>query len=188
MTNRAQLIAENLAPHLSPNQTLLEIGAGKGHVAQALREAASVEMHLVDVVDYNETALPLRVYDGARLPFADRTFDYSLLIFVLHHTPDPLVVLREALRVSRGGVLIVENHVPGWARQQITRLIDSIPHWQHGVPICYRAQTMTAWEQTFQQLPTRVQRLGRFNMGAFWDNFVVRVEGAEGETGRQEDR
>ncbi len=176
MTDRAQIIAQHLAPHFSPQQHLLEIGAGKGRVAHALSRAANVDIQLVDVVDYNETELPLRVYDGVHLPFEDCTFDYALLVFVLHHTPDPLVVLREALRVSRVGVVIVENHVPGWARQQATRLIDSIPHWQHGVPICYRAQTIEDWQRTLQPLPVRTELLGRFKVGRFWDNFVMRVD------------
>ena len=129
----------------------------------------------MDVVDYNESAFPLQVYDGVHLPFEDGVFDYALLVFVLHHTPDPLVVLKEALRVSRHGVIIVENHVPGWARQQITRLIDSIPHWQHGVPICYRAQTSDDWQREFAALPVRTQVIGHFSLGAFWDNFVLKV-------------
>ncbi len=175
MTDRAQIIAQNLAPHFKPGQHLLEIGAGKGRVALALSQGANVDIQLVDVVDYNETELPLQVYDGVHLPFDDCVFDYALLVFVLHHTPDPLVVLREALRVSKSGVIVVENHVPGWPRQQITRLIDSIPHWQHGVPICYRAQTIADWQRTFAALPVHTELLGRFAVGRFWDNFVMKV-------------
>jgi ubiquinone/menaquinone biosynthesis C-methylase UbiE len=176
VTDRAQIIAQSLAPHFMPQQHLLEIGAGKGHVARALSRAANVDIQLVDVVDYNETELPLRVYDGVHLPFDDCAFDYALLIFVLHHTPDPLMVLREALRVSKLGVVIAENHVPGWARQQVTRLIDSIPHWQHGVPICYRAQTIDDWQRTFQALTVRTELLSQFSIDRFWDNFVMRMD------------
>ncbi len=178
MTDRASLIAQQLAPYLSPGQALLEVGAGKGHVARALQEASGAEIHLVDVVDYNETDLPLQVYDGSHLPFADREFDHSLLVFMLHHTPDPLAVLAEALRVSRGGVIVVENHVEGRLRQPITRAVDSIPHWRHGVPICYHTQTIQDWQALFERLPARVELLSRFQVGWFWSNFVMRVERA----------
>ncbi len=176
VTDRASLIARQLAPLLAPGQTLLEIGAGKGHVARALKQASGADIHLVDVVDYNETDLDLQVYDGTHLPFGDRSFDHALLVFVLHHTPDPLVVLAEALRVSRCGVIVVENDVEGRLRQALTRAVDSIPHWQHGVPICYHAQTIREWQALFERLPVRVQLLSRFQVGWFWSNFVMRVE------------
>ncbi len=176
MTDRATAIAEKLARHLVPHQSLLEIGAGKGHVARALQQAARVDIKLVDVVDYNETELQLEVYDGVQLPFRRHSFDYSLLIFVLHHTPDPLVVLREALRVSRCGVLVVENHVEGWLRRPLTRVIDSIPHYQHGVPICYHTHTISEWQRRFEVLPVHVELLTRFDLDLFWQNFVMKVE------------
>ena len=179
MTDRATIIAEILARHFSPQHTVLEIGAGKGHVARALKEAAQLDIKLVDVVDYNETELKLELYDGVRLPFADQSFDYSLLVFVLHHTPEPLVVLQEALRVSRCGVLVVENHVQGWLRRQVTRAIDSIPHWQYGVPICYHTHSIGEWHDLFEQLPAHVELITQFNLGSFWANAVMRVERLE---------
>jgi ubiquinone/menaquinone biosynthesis C-methylase UbiE len=176
VTDRATIIAEKLARHFLPQQRLLEIGAGQGHVARALQQAARVDIKLVDVVDYNETELLLELYDGVRLPFRDEAFDYSLLVFVLHHTPAPLVVLREALRVSRCGVLVVENHVAGRLRQMLTRTLDSIPHLQYGVPICYHVHTSAEWQQLIERLPVRAELLTRFNLGFFWQNFVVKVE------------
>ncbi|MBI3734661.1 MAG: class I SAM-dependent methyltransferase [Chloroflexi bacterium] len=176
MTDRAAIIATHLAPHFAAHHRLLEIGAGKGLVAQAIQRATGAQISLVDVVDYNQTNLPLKVYDGQTLPFGDAAFDFSLLVFVLHHTPDPLPVLREALRVARLGVIIAENHVAGGLRQRLTRMIDSIPHLQYGVPICYRAQTIGEWQSTFEQLSVRADLLGRFNMNAgFWQNFVMRL-------------
>ena len=175
MTDRADVIAGHLASHFAPRSSLLEIGAGKGRVARALQDAAHVEIKLVDVVDYNETDLKLEVYDGRELPFADNVFDYSLLVFVLHHTPDPLRVLAEALRVSRGGVFVVENHVQGWLRKLITRTVDSIPHFQQGVPICYHTHTVAEWQELFNQLPATSEIVERFTLDGFWQNFVIKL-------------
>ncbi len=175
MKDRAAAIAEQLAHHFVPGQSLLEIGAGKGHVARALKEAARVEIRLVDVVDYNDTDLRLELYDGSRLPFPDNAFDYSLLIFVLHHAPEPVNLLEEALRVSRGGVIVMENHVEGWLRRRVTRIVDSVPHFLYGVPICYHTHTIEEWNELFFQLPVRAELLSRFTLDGFWQNFVTRL-------------
>ncbi len=175
MKDRAAAIAEQLALHFAPGQSLLEIGAGKGHVARALKEVARVDIRLVDVVDYNDTDMRLELYDGSRLPFPDNTFDYSLLIFVLHHTSEPVSLLKEALRVSRGGVIVMENHVEGWLRRQVTRAVDSVPHFLYGVPICYHTNTIGEWNELFSQLPVRAELLSRFTLDGFWQNFVTRL-------------
>ena len=48
---------------------------------------------------------------GEPLPFADKSFDAALLLFVLHHLPPAIVpeVLREAARVARRHVLVFDH-------------------------------------------------------------------------------
>ena len=171
--DRAAIISKQIAAFLKPGQKVLDVGAGNGFVAKVLQESASIQITLIDRVDYNKTNLPHLVYDGQHLPFADESFDYSLLIFVLHHTADPLPLLRESLRVARRGVIVVENHVQGFLRQGITRIIDSIPHFRYNVPVCYRAQKINDWLEYFSQLDVSSELLARFKYGFFWDNFVV---------------
>lgn len=175
MPPREIIVAQQLAPYFEPHQALLEIGAGKGLVAHALAQATRADITLLDVVDYNQSSLPMRVYDGTALPFPEASFDYALLVFVLHHTPDPLQVLTEALRVSRRGVFIVENHVEGFLRQRLTRAIDSIPHYQYGVPVCYHTNTAQEWCRLFAQLPVRVDVLSQFHIDYFWQNVVIKL-------------
>lgn len=176
MTERAELLSRELAPYLGRGEEWLEIGAGQGLVARALQAATGAHLALVDVVDYNRSGLPLLTYDGLHLPFPNGSFDHSLFLFVLHHTPDPLPVLLEALRVSRKSVLVVENSVSGAVRQRVTRVIDSIPHFRYGVPVCYRAQTIETWRKMFERLPVRTELLGRFSMNyGFWQNFIMRL-------------
>lgn len=48
----------------------------------------------------------LHLGEAGHLPFDDREFDYTSLMTVLEFVDDPALVLREAARVSRKGVLI----------------------------------------------------------------------------------
>ena len=95
---------------------LLDIGAGSGLMAEAI--SGLYPGKSLTGVDVAQRVLPgLRVpfvkFDGRRLPFADGAFDCALFCNVLHHVArdarGPL--LREALRVTGGGPLIIKDHV-----------------------------------------------------------------------------
>ena len=98
-----------LRPHAVTPGRVLDLGAGDGFVGEAVARSSDAEVVLADVLDFNRTDLPLVRTDGRRLPFGDRAFDTTLLTFVLHHAADPVAVLREARRVTRGRVLVLES-------------------------------------------------------------------------------
>lgn len=101
-----------VAPHVAPGASVLDVGCGEGYVLEELAARGAGELFGVDVVDIRrQKARPFRLYDGLELPFLDRRFDVVILSFVLHHVPDDRkrALLREALRVCRGTVVVVED-------------------------------------------------------------------------------
>jgi ubiquinone/menaquinone biosynthesis C-methylase UbiE len=101
-----------LTPHLAPDATVLDVGCGEGYVLDELRARGFANVEGVDIVDIRRNkGYPFRLYDGASLPFPDRSFDLVVLSFVLHHVPNErkLALLEEALRVSRAKVVVVED-------------------------------------------------------------------------------
>jgi SAM-dependent methyltransferase len=103
---------------------VLDIGAGNGLIGGAIRDlfpgksvmGVDISLRLLPSV-----GLSCTIYDGVNLPFADRSFDCALLCNVLHHV-DPASrarVVREALRVTGGGPVIVKDHL---ARSRLDRL------------------------------------------------------------------
>jgi ubiquinone/menaquinone biosynthesis C-methylase UbiE len=176
MPTREETIVQNVKPFLQANQHVVEIGAGNGLVAQMLHDATGANFTLLDVVDYNASRLPMRVFDGKSLPFEDNTFDLAMLVFVLHHNPDPRPVMREALRVARRGVLVVENDTRGVIKKPLTRLIDSTEWLYRGVPRCYFTKSSDEWRDFFAALPARCSELGRFKIGWYWNNVILKVE------------
>lgn len=176
MVTREEIIARYVKPHVRAKQRIVEIGAGNGLVAQMLHEQTGADFTLLDVVDYNRSKLPMQLYDGRAMPFADNTFDCAMLVFVLHHNPDPVPVMREALRVARS-VLVVENDVRGLVKRPVTRIIDSLEYLRRGVPRCYFTKSSDEWRQMFEALPARATEVQTFKIGWFWNNVVVHVEG-----------
>ena len=181
MRTREEIIVEHVTPYLDARQRVLEIGAGNGVVAQMLQEATLADFTLLDMVDYNQTRLPLHLHDGRALPFPDQSFDVAMAVFVLHHNPDPRPLVREALRVARNGVLIVENDVRGALKKPATRLIDSLEYVHRGVPPCYHTKSTAEWCDMFVALPARVTPLHTFKIGWFWNNVVLRIESVKAD-------
>lgn len=175
MPTREEIIVAHIAPFIPPQRNVLEIGAGNGLVADMLQRQSGASFTLLDVVDYNRTTLQLHVFDGKSLPFPDNAFDMTLLIFVLHHNPDPRPVLREALRVARQGVLLVENDVEGAVRKPLTQLVDSGEFVRRGVPRCYFTKSTAEWLTLLHEFSPRVDTLATFKIGWFWNNIILRV-------------
>ena len=109
MRRRARRLAERFAPHLATGATVLDVGSGTGHNAEALRIFGVRTCAEADVVDFHVVGDGPVVFDGTRLPFDDRAFDSCLLVFVLSYVDDPTALLRET-----GLFLIAYTALVGW--------------------------------------------------------------------------
>ena len=93
-----------------PGSLALDVGGGPGHLAAAMREAGArasfIENEPEELLEQGRRLGYGVIGDGCRMPFADATFDVSCSSNVLEHTPEPLRMLAEIVRVSRPGGLI----------------------------------------------------------------------------------
>lgn len=96
----ARVVALDLAWHM------LELG--KKNVARA---------RLADRID-------LRHGDAKRMPFADESFAAVISNSIIHHIPEPAVVIREIVRVVRaGGVIFVRDLLRPQSEEELERLV-----------------------------------------------------------------
>jgi len=90
-------------------ERVLDVGCGTGHFGGAVAERFKAKVSGVDVVDYKDAEIPHQIYDGKEIPFKDGTFDAVILAFMLHHVKHQRELLTEAIRVSKGRVIIFED-------------------------------------------------------------------------------
>ncbi len=108
---RAQRIADHICPYLTAGERILDIGAGTGTIGKELEAKARVRCVYLDraTLWLHPVPVPMVLCDAHHLAFADAVFDAICLVTVLHHCDDPARVLKEALRVTRSKVIVVED-------------------------------------------------------------------------------
>ena len=125
-------------PHLSQARSLLDIGVGTGlALRHVMRRNPQLAFTGVDIRDLRlpDVDVPLQLYDGETLPFADNRFDVSLLFYVLHHCQNPARVLEEAVRVTRQKLILIEEFDRPGADQTSLDLTERYSHWAIGLPL-----------------------------------------------------
>lgn len=109
VTRAVSYTVNEIESFIEPDDKILDIGSGTGITAEQISKKLKVEVEMVDVVNKSKVNLPLKIYDGKKLPYDNRTFDVSLLIYVLHHTEDARLVLNEAKRVTKKYIIVYED-------------------------------------------------------------------------------
>lgn len=105
---RAARLLDRLRSFLPRSGRVLDVGAGTGHNADALRRGTMLAVTEADVARLRTIARDLVLFDGVRLPFHDRAFACSLLLYVLHYADDPARLLAEARRVTAGPIIVLQ--------------------------------------------------------------------------------
>lgn len=164
--SRARKMLRELAAWLpAAGGRVLDIGAGTGHMAEAVA-AAGHKVTACDLVDLRFVPLELVIADGARLPFACGSFDASLLITVLHHVPAALheAMLGEAHRVLRPGgrLLLLEDTYHSAPERLLTLTLDSAMNFEFfNHP--HSNRSLAEWRELLRRLGLRLAHAHEFN-------------------------
>jgi ubiquinone/menaquinone biosynthesis C-methylase UbiE len=114
--------------------SVLDVGTGTGIFAEAFAAAGlavtgiDTNAELLTIATGFAPAAQFKEAPAEQIPFPDSSFDLVFLGHVLHETDDPLAALREARRVARQRVAILE-----WPYREE----------QHGPPLAHRLSPAT---------------------------------------------
>ena len=88
---------------------ILDLGCGSGIVGKVFEDFFQAKLIGVDIEDKRVSPISFQLIDGKLLPFPKNSFDVVLINYVLHHSQDPIALLKEAKRVAKDKIIIFED-------------------------------------------------------------------------------
>lgn len=143
-----------LIPHTA-HCTILDIGAGDARITSLL-STARPDTFVVGLETYIRPSR-CRVagfvkYDGLRIPFADGAFEVALLLNVLHHSQSPRELLREAMRVTRGWIIVKDHVADNWLDRAKLGFLDVAGNLGSGAIVTGRYFSRPEWNDILNSL------------------------------------
>ncbi len=148
---RVEVLADTLSALIPAESELLDVGTGDGSIALKIANRADrVTVRGVDIMKRPTTHIPVTLFDGITLPFADKSVDVVSFVDVLHHTDDPQVLISEAARVARKAVVIKDHLSENRIDHMTLRFMDWVGNAPHGVVLPYNYAPRATWEAWFE--------------------------------------
>ena len=166
----AKKMCQDCQSFIRKGSKILDLGCGCGIVGKTFQDFFQAEIIGVDVKDYRILPLPFQIYDGFHVPFPDGSFDVVLINYVLHHSEDPIALLKEAKSATRDKIIIFEDLSEGFLSKLICKIHGSSFDKFFGNPAKTSFKTESEWEKIFKELGLNAIFKKRIN------NFPIKKE------------
>ena len=132
--------------------SVLDVGSGRCYIAKEIQRKNNFRVTCLDVKNLSQTDSDVVVYDGKNFPFKGNEFDTALVAYVFHHCEDPIKVLKEAIRVCKGNIVIFEDTKPS----PFTNSMDFLANKIRGVETPFKFRTEKEWMDIFKKLNLKI--------------------------------
>ena len=153
---RAMKKLKLLLPLIDTKAKVLEIGSGNCGLAYLLKQNG-FSIQATDIVDnsfYNE--IKPEIFNGEKLDYPDKSFDYTIIITVLHHTTSQKELLLEARRLGRT-VIVMEDIFTHKTGEKLLKFTDSLVNLEFkNHP--HTNRTDISWKFLFEELGFTLQK------------------------------
>lgn len=184
LNNRIKVLSNELSKIIDPGN-VLDVGCGSGEISfQIITKNKLVSIKGIDVLKRPATLIPVEEYDGKSFPASDNVYDSVIFIDVLHHTPDPYLLLEEAKRVSKHFIIIKDHNCNKLFQKKVLSFTDWFGNAQFGVHLELNFLSSKKWNEMFMSLGLKpvfykeVKLYPWFTRIIFWKNmdFIVKLE------------
>lgn len=184
-SRRVRVLANRLADLIPHGARVLDVGCGDGTADRLIMDQRpDLSIEGIEVLVRPTTQVSVKPFDGTTIPHPDESFDLVMFVDVLHHTDDPMILLREAARV--GKMILIKDHFrEGLLARPTLRLMDWVGNAHHGVALPYNYWSRPQWTTAFDQLGLKIgeinETLGLYPAPASWFferglHFVARID------------
>jgi len=150
---QSQRIVDYLVKLLPEEGKVLDVGCGTGKISRMLTEQnPKLSIEGIDVLAQPDAEIPVKVFDGGKIPFEDKTFDAIVFVDVLHHTNNHIQLLNEAFRVSKGPVVIKDHIYKTRFDFAILAFMDWVGNKSLGIRSIHNYYSVSQWEQLFNEI------------------------------------
>lgn len=157
---RTEVLAGLIADWLPKNAFVLDVGCGDGlidwKIAQKRRD---VKIYGLEIFKRKESRIPVRLFDGKKIPYPNSSFDCCLLIDVLHHSDKPYLLLKETARVARHSLIIKDHLAENFPDRIILKVMDWFGNYPYRVNLTYNYWNKAKWEEIFKDLGLFVEKI-----------------------------
>jgi SAM-dependent methyltransferase len=156
-SRRVRVLCENLAPLFPQNASVLDVGCGDGLLSHLINQARpDLKISGIDVFTRKESYIPVTTFDGRTLPSPAKSIDVVLFVDVLHHTEDPMILLREAARVARQAIIIKDHTRNGALAYSTLKFMDDVANKRYGVALPHNYLPEEEWRKNFLALDLKI--------------------------------
>jgi SAM-dependent methyltransferase len=151
---KAKKICKECGEYLIGN--VLDVGSGRGYISREIFKKGH-KVQCLDVKDLNMTSLPLKLYDGRKIPFKKGSYRTVMVCYVLHHAEDPIKLLKECIRVAKKRLIIFEDN----RDSPLTKPLDILFNNLHGVKTPLNFLNIKQWIAVFKKNGLKIIKIKR---------------------------
>jgi len=162
-------MCQSSQPFIEKGAKILDLGCGSAIIGKTFQDFFKAEILGIDIVDKRVEKISFQIYDGKNIPFPENSFDLVLINYVLHHSQDPIALLKEAKRVSKK-IIIFEDLPEGFFSKIYCKLHQLSFDKLFGNSSKTSFKTEKNWEKIFKEVGLNIIFKKRIN------NFPVKKE------------
>lgn len=150
---RLNKVAECFSKLIEDESKILDIGCGDCYLGYALSKHKNLKYQGIDVKLRKENyPFKVNIFDGKKLPFKSKSFDYCMFVDTIHHIKYPDKILREAMRVAKKCIIIKDSSYYTLRQLICLWIIDLQSNIPKGIKCPLNFYSFEMWFDLFDRL------------------------------------